>query len=375
MTRLRLTCALVLFSVAAYGQRQMTVAQLVDFIKSAIQQKNDDRTVAKFVGTIKLTNRLDDATVEQLQNLGAGPRTVSALRALTDTTASLPPPPPPAAAAKAPAVVVSAPLKDEFDRILSEVRENALNYTKSLPNFLCTQVTRRFVDASGKESWIPQDTIQEHLAYVDGHEDYKVVAVKDSRGQNMPVVNESHRKLGGVTSSGEFGSMLAEIFDPATEADFQWNRWAKVGGRVMYVLDFRVEQSRSRYSILDENSGREIISGYHGQIYADTETGRVMKIAMDCDTIPADFPIQQVRLTMDYGFENISGKQFVLPERVELRSKEGRILNKNNIEFRLYRKFTTESSITFDTPDPTPDPLPEDKFTPEPAAPAPPPHN
>jgi hypothetical protein len=84
-----------------------------------------------------------------------------------------------------------------------------------------------------------------------------------------------------------------------------------------------------------------------------------------------------VRLTLDYGFENISGKQYVLPERVELRSKEGRMLAKNNIEFRLYRKFTTESQITFDTPDPTPDPLPEDKFTPQPAAPGPQPqpHN
>jgi hypothetical protein len=264
--------------------------------------------------------------------------------------------------------VVSAPLPEEFKRILSDVRENALNYTKSLPNFLCTQVTRRFVDPSLKENWVPQDTIQEHLAYVDGHEDYKVVGVN-----NKPAVNESHRKLGGVSSSGEFGSLLAEIFDPATETDFQWDRWANVRGRVMYVLDFRVEQSRSRYSILDEISGREIISGYHGQIYADTETGRVMKITMDCDTIPADFRIQQVRLTLDYDFQNISGKQFVLPLRVELRSKDDRMLSKNNIEFRLYRKFTTESSIIFDTPDPTPDPLPEDKFTPQPVAPAP--HN
>jgi hypothetical protein len=368
MTRLRLTCALVLFSVAAYGQRQMTVAQLVDFIKSAIQQKNSDGQVADFVRKIKLTNRLDDATVQQLQKLGAGPRTVSALRTLTDTTASLPPPPVPAA--KAPAVVVSPPGPEEFRRILSTIRENALNYTKSLPNFLCTQVTRRFVDPSGKENWIAQDTIQEHLAYVDGREDYKVVAVN-----NKPAVNQSHRKLGGVSSSGEFGSMLAEIFDPATEADFQWNRWATLRGRVMYVLDFRVEQSRSRYSILDEISGREIISGYHGQIYAETETGRVMKITVDCDTIPADFRIQEVGLTLDYDFENISGKQFVLPERVELRSKEGRTLIKNNIEFRLYRKFTTESQIIFDTPDSTPDPLPEDKFTPQPAAPGPAPHN
>src|SRR5215475_12461692 len=98
MMRLRSLCPILLLSLAAFAQqRQMTVAQLVDFIKSAVQQRNDDRRVADFVRSIKLTNRLDDATVENLQTLGAGPRTVSALRALTDATASLAPPPPAAA--------------------------------------------------------------------------------------------------------------------------------------------------------------------------------------------------------------------------------------------------------------------------------------
>jgi hypothetical protein len=371
MTRLRFLCTFTLFSVAAtllsvaaYAQRQMTVAQLVDFVKSAVQQKNDDRKVAEFVRSIKLTNRLDDATVENLQNLGAGPRTVAALRALTDSTASLAPPPPPAA--KPAPIVVSAPGSAEFKRILDDIRENALNYTQSLPNFLCTQVTRRYVDTSGKENWIQEDVIQEHLSYVDGHEDYKVVMVN-----NKPAINQSHLKLGGATSSGEFGSMLAQIFDPATDTDFGWERWAKLDGQVMYVLHFQVEQPRSRYSILDEESGREIVTGYHGLIWADTDTGHVMKITMECDTIPADFPIQQVSETLNYDFQDISGKKYVLPVRVELRSRRGRVLSKNNIEFRLYRKFSTESSITFDAPDPTPDPLSEDKFKEEPAAPPP----
>ena len=355
-------CAFALISVAAYAQRQMSVAQLVDFIKSAVQQKNDDRKVADFVRSVKLTNRLDDATVENLQNLGAGPRTVAALRSLTDTTASLAPPPPPAA--KPAPIVVSAPGSEELKRILSDVRENALNYTQSLPNFLCTQVTRRYVDPSGKENWIQEDVIQEHLSYVDGHEDYKVIMVN-----NKPAINQSHTKLGGATSSGEFGSMMAEIFDPATATDFSWERWAKLDGRVMYVLNYRVEQQRSKYSILHETSGREIVSGYHGLIWADSDTGRVMKITMECDTIPADFPIQQVSETMNYDFKDISGKRYVLPVRVELRSREGRLLSKNDMEFHLYRKFATESSITFDTPDPTPEPLSDDKFKEEPATP------
>ena len=368
MCRLQTVFTLALFSMAAaYAQRQMTVAQLADFIKSSVQQHNDDRKVADFVKSIKLTNRLDDATVEQLLNAGAGPKTVAALRALTDSTANLAPAAPPPSAAKAAPIVVPPPSASDQKRFLDEIKENAINYTKSLPNFLCTQVTRRYVDSTGKESWIQEDVIQEHLSYVDGHEDYKVVMVNDK-----PAINMSHLKLGGATSSGEFGSMLAEIFQPETQAEFHWEKWAKLRGRVMYVFNFRVEQSHSKYSILHEESHREIVSGYHGLIYADQETGMVMRIMMQCDTIPADFPIQQVAEDLNYDFVDISGRPFVLPVRVELRSREGRYQSKNDIEFRMYRKFTTESSIIFDTPDPTPEPLSEDKFKEDPAPPAPP---
>ncbi len=359
-----LGCVLAALSATLYAQRQMTVAQLVEMVRSFIHQKNDDRKAADFIRTIKLTNKLDDATVEQLQQEGAGPKTVAALRALTDATANLPPAPPPQA--KPAPVVIPAPSPAEQSRILDEVKEHALNYTKTLPDFICTQVTRRYVDSTGSGRWAQQDTIQEHLSYVDGHEEYKVVMVNDK-----PAVNIGHTKLGGATSSGEFGTMLAEIFAPATRTEFHWERWAKLRGRIMYVFNFKVEQANSKYSIYHEGSNREIVSGYHGLIYADRDTGMVMRIMMQCDTIPPDFPIQQVKEDLNYDFVDISGRQFVLPVKVELQSAELRLRNRNDIEFRLYRKFSTESSITFDTPDPTPEPLSDDNFKEEPAAPPP----
>src|SRR5215469_16656634 len=140
MSRLRTIFALIVFSVAAaYAQRQMTVAQLVDFIKSSVQQHNDDKKVADFVKTIKLTNRLDDATVEQLQNAGAGARTIAALRALTDSTANLAPAAPAPAAAKPAPIVVAPPSAADQKRMLDELAEHAVNYTKTHHNFLCTQ--------------------------------------------------------------------------------------------------------------------------------------------------------------------------------------------------------------------------------------------
>src|SRR5580704_10891333 len=98
----------VLTAVAAYAQlRQMTVPQLVSFIRSSIQLRQDDRQVADVVRRIHLVNRLDDKTVEQLEGMGAGPRTVAALKQLETASATLEPPPPPAP--KAAVVLLPAP--------------------------------------------------------------------------------------------------------------------------------------------------------------------------------------------------------------------------------------------------------------------------
>src|SRR5712691_652639 len=88
------TCGFLAVTLAAFAQMQMTVAQLVGFIKSSIQMKHDDVKIAQYVKKIRLADKLDDRTVEELQGLGAGPRTVAALRELSGSSASLPPPPP-----------------------------------------------------------------------------------------------------------------------------------------------------------------------------------------------------------------------------------------------------------------------------------------
>jgi len=40
-----------------------------------------------------------------------------------------------------------------------------------------------------------------------------------------------------------------------------------------------------------------------------------------------------------------------------MRMRQAKLLTKNDVEFRLYRKFTAEAEIKYDTPEP----LPEDK--------------
>jgi len=63
------------------------------------------------------------------------------------------------------------------------------------------------------------------------------------------VNNRDHEKLGGATSEGEFGSMLYDIFNPSTQADFHWEKWATWRGHRMHVYSFEVSRERSRYDI------------------------------------------------------------------------------------------------------------------------------
>lgn len=339
------------FVLAAAGEMPLTVAKLTDFIKSAVQLKQPDKQVAEMLRHFKMVEKLDDRTIEDLQSMGAGPKTVAALKELGDASSSLPAPPPPAP--KPVVVPIPPPDSEEQAKIIDEAREYVANYTKSLPNFICVQVTRRDVDRGGTgSSWYHLDTITARLTYNGQHEDYEVI-LKD----NQPVTNVKMEQLGGTVSAGEFGTMMSEIFDPRSKADFSWDHWATLRGRRTYVFAYDIAQENSQYHIIETDTKREIIPAYRGLVYVDRDTQMVTKITLNPYDIPSDFPIREAHESLDYDLQTIGDMQYMLPLKAVLTSKMARFTTKNDIEFRLYRKFETGSTIKFDTPDP----LPEDQ--------------
>lgn len=295
---------LMLCAVApAQAQMKMTADQVVSFIKSSIRLHHDDSKVAEYVKKIKLADRLEDRKVEELQGLGAGPRTMAALRALSSSSSSLavsePPPAPP------PKPVIPPPDSIEQARILQEIIDSAREYAKGLPDYLCLQVTRRHYDPTGTENWRLYDTVQEQLSYVDHHESYKVTMVN-----GRAVSNVEHQRLGGSTLSGDFGSFFTEIFAPETATEFDWDHWATLRGKRMYVFAFRIPQSRSHFTIASsEAHGRVITAGYHGLVYADRDTSMVMRYRLECDDIPPDYPVKDVKVDVNYDYIDIAGKK------------------------------------------------------------------
>jgi hypothetical protein len=229
-------------------------------------------------------------------------------------------------------------------QVLADATEHALNHEKNLPNFICTQTTRRFEDFNGKNGWRPIDIIVERLTYFEHREDYKVMELN-----GMPA-NVPHEQLGGASSSGEFGSVMKSIFTPETETEFHWQSWFTLRGRQTHVYAYRVLASKSNYHLKVPEKKLDLVAGYHGLIFVDAHRHFVHRITAHPDGIPASFPIQDVSLALDYEYTPIGDADFLLPLQFELRSREGNLLVKNDVDYDNYRKFTADSNITFGPP-------------------------
>ncbi len=350
--RVRVLLVLLVAGLLLQAQSPLTYKQLRDLIRSSMEQHHRDRDIADFLKTQKLTFALDEKLIEDFVGMGIGPKTINALEKLKtesqglpdpETAEAIPPerrqPPPPSA--------------EEQKQILAEARRGALEYTRNLPDYLCLQLTRRYVDPSGLEmDWLKYDEVKTRVSYVDQHENYELISV------NNKVTNKGLDDIGGATSTGEFGSILAEIFSPDTAAEFHWARHALLRGRGVWVFSLRVPKARSHWHLTYQKQ-QEITAGYTGLVYIDKETGRVIRIVTEAQDVPPDFPLQDARTRLDYDFIEVGGGNYLLPLKARVFMRDGRYLSRNDVEFRLYRKFSAEASISFDEIDGLA-PLPDD---------------
>ena len=349
----RVLVAGALFAICLHAQATLNYRQLQELLQSSIQQGLSDKEVSKYLKNKKLDFALSDRVIEQFIGWGIGPRTLNVLRSMKPLTQGLAAPtiekPEPPKYRQPP-----PPSEDEQARIIDEARRTALEYTDGLPDFVCLQITRRYLDPSGLEmDWLKYDEIKTRVSYFENHENYEVLSV------NNRVTGRSMHDLGGATSTGEFGSMLAQLFEPATAARFKWARHSLLRRRHVYVFHFQVPRLRSRWSLNYQPTREVIITGYQGLVYVDKEDERVLRIAMSSYDIPADFPIQEARTRLDYDYTDISGRQFLLPLKAQVRMRQEKKLIRNDVEFRLYRKFSAEATLTFEELDDI-EPLPED---------------
>src|ERR1019366_9176311 len=143
--RYRLLAGLLALGALAVGQaKPLTIQDLIAFVKNNQQLikegKSTDKETAKWLATAKLSEKLDESVIEDLQGAGVGHETIKALERLRDqsqnlTAANLQPP--------LPDDPIPIPSSIEQGAILDAVRDYVMNYDSSLPDFICLEVETR----------------------------------------------------------------------------------------------------------------------------------------------------------------------------------------------------------------------------------------
>ena len=319
---------------------------LLELVRSAIQLHTPDQSLAKTLSKLTLSQKLDPVMIEELQSEGAGQEAVAALDRLRETSAGLP------VDSETTAFQFPArPSIEEQTRFFHSLSSSALHYTATLPDFICTETVRRYtalLRPPPETAWKPEDVLTVKLTYFGNKEKYELTLVNGDK------TTRGYESAGGALSEGDFGTQLLEIFSQDTETKFQWDHWTRLRNRLTQVYSYRTLLEHSHYRLavgMKPNDRRTAATGRHGFVYADNETHMVMRVVGEADSIPSGFPVKAQSSTLDYGLVDIGGRQFIVPLRSEQHMQTEQVQFMNVEEFDNYRKFTGDSSISFDAPD------------------------
>jgi hypothetical protein len=262
---------------------------------------------------------------------GPGSLDVEIGSAAGDRTVDAPAPPTNRLAITPAATPVAAPAAENTQQLIAAAREHAIGYNESLPNFVCTEETRRSVDMNGDGKWRLLDTLIESLAFQDRREERATLELNGNPS------NKDRESLKGTFSAGEFGGALQAVFRDGSKTAFTWKETDQLNGREVQTYDYRVERGNSSFFVTASN-GKQLATGFHGQVFIESDTQRVRRVTLIAD-LPPDFLTRSTSIGVDYDYIPINGLRYLMPVSAELRLQQGkREAVMNTMEFRDFKR-------------------------------------
>lgn len=233
----------------------------------------------------------------------------------------------------------SLPKRVENDPLIDQAAQAAFEFDGTLPNFLCDEIVTRSFSDDKPPKWKKKDTVQVDLMYVDRREDYRNVRV------NGKLLKSGTPEDTGSWSTGDWGTTLVDILHPATAAVFKRRGKDKIAGIDCEVFDFTVEKANSHWTV---RYGKPIKPAYKGAIWIDPKSGRSLRTEMQAVRLPSDYELDWVEQMTEYGWVTIGSEKFLLPVRSENLAcwRYTTKCSRNELEFKNYRKFSAESTIS-----------------------------
>jgi len=237
-----------------------------------------------------------------------------------------------------PAVVSSNP----HMALIEQAREAAATFLETLPNYVCQEQITRYVSETRQPTWNVVDIVSAEVVYDNHQESYRNLQINGKPSKKSP-------EDSGAWSTGEFGTILGNLFAPQSATDFKYVQEDTIVHRAASVFDFKVQRVRSSWKIWVP--GQYVLPAYKGSVWIDKQTGQALRIEMQAKEIPEAFPEITVETAVDYDIISLgAANKFLLPVHSEALScwRNSNECQRNVIEFRNYHKFEGESIIKFD---------------------------
>ena len=221
--------------------------------------------------------------------------------------------------------------------LIERARYAAFQFSQKLPNFICQEYMARNVQR-GQDSR-PLDIVQAEVVYNNGQESYRNIKVG-----GRPT-DKGMMEVGGSRSTGEFSSMLLDLFASNTDAQFQGGSRTVISGSIAQVYDFQVRQENSHWQV--EAESQKIRPAYKGSVWVDPATARVLRIETQATDLPPDFPMDRIETAVDYAYTSIAGNSSLLPVHAETLGcgRGSPDCSHNIIDFRNYHQFKVDVKI------------------------------
>ncbi|MBS1810547.1 MAG: hypothetical protein JST84_20445 [Acidobacteria bacterium] len=321
-------------------QKPFTKEELLRLLKPTPGKRVEQGELAGEIESRGIAFKADEATLAEFRKAGARTFVINAIQqAERDANRPKLLPNTPAEALNNVTSDEKATVVKTEPTLLEKARHHAEQFIDELPNFIVTQYIARSIRPPGQKDWQAEDKLEVELSFQEKvGEKFKLVKIN-----NKPT-SQTYENVGGATSTGEFGLMLAGLFHPQSQAEFKEVRKETFNGRETVLFEFRVKKANSNNQITDKSTGRSVTTAYSGTIWVEAGTGRVLRLEQSAEDIQRGFPITLAESAVEYDWVTIAGAKYLMPIYAEviMGRDADRFYSRNVIELKNYRVFDTD---------------------------------
>lgn len=164
----------------------------------------------------------------------------------------------------------------------------------------------------------------------------------------------------GLTTDGEFGTILEVVLGDALHGKLLWLRWEQGADKPEAVFQYAVTETPSKFKVRFPSGDdmQTIFPAYHGEIEIDPATGAILRLSQVAD-IPPSPQVMRASILVDYAPVTLGQQEYICPVRgvaySELPVPIGSINSLgttptplkqlNNVAFTHYHLFRAEARI------------------------------